>query len=202
MDGDMSDNSEEVNQESEREEDNGYVAWEESQAGKVGINTHRHTQSFSTCRSGGLKGAGAPHECMCAHLGMACVCTFKHICMCVGLYTHVDHTVICFAPGPASSESAVGRGWAEFPVTHLKVVLTFKTKDWHIWVPVNRVTKAIWMSCILPDAMEIWSKMCGIPWSCHLFGCNTSWRYCPFHQDKVCCHTTITVPEPSEKTDK
>lgn len=52
--------------------------------GKVGVNTH--TRGISAGQSEG--GAVSTRACMCAHLGMACVCVFKCICMYVCVCVH------------------------------------------------------------------------------------------------------------------
>lgn len=97
--GDISDNSEEeeVNQRSEREEDNRG----ESQVGKVGVNTHKRYLCLQVRGKEVLR--LHVHACVLIwawrvspHLSpFACVLE----CVC-----------FCFAPGRASSESAVVRG--------------------------------------------------------------------------------------------
>ena len=57
-----------------------------------------------------------------------CVCVCVCACTCGKLCVCVWGGITQFCTWPSSSESAVVRGWAVFPVTQLKVVLTFKTK--------------------------------------------------------------------------
>lgn len=140
--------------------------------GKVGVNTHTQGICLQVRRRAGGRECGPvpARACVCVHLGMACVCAFKCVCICMCLCARTcgsvcvgDRTIVCFAPGQASSESAVVRGWAVFPVTQRKVVLTFKTKgcdvcglllilwgkpsECHVffWLPSKSDLKCVWL---------------------------------------------------------